>query len=555
MDLETLQNEKLNVEAMQIFQKSPFAFIESSLDEVPQPIKPEWKEHVLKLYTVEARDFSEYASTIKKEMFEPFIKGKHLTWQQSIFIIAVQRAVNGTLPPRIAVKAGRGVGKSNCMSKLILWYLFSYPLSRVPCTAPTSDQLFAVLWSEINLTLSRMKPEFAAIFEWTSDFIRIRQHPQTWYARAKTAGKGQTGALSGIHSDFMASFADEAYDIEEEVFNIAEATQTGDKSLMVLVGNAVHDHGYFFDCFNKNKEHWITLTMNGEDSPIVNQAMIAGQRIAYGETSNHYRASIKGEFPIATAIDIEGWRRMFTNEWIESVIPSNTDELPADYFDDKKFQLERSFIGVDPAGDGSDEAVGYLRNALAARLLFASDKVGIKGCASNINGAITLFEISPSDISCDNFGVGAELSQEVAILSSGDNYINGINVGNQCEEILDKSAYFNERARLYDMLYWWGKRGGKVLYDELLIAELKTIFCKDDKGKLFIMPKKEMRKRGYKSPNRCDSLVLSFVSDYMLSNFIPRGSFTGFNYTQIKKERDFKKQTETFNKHDAIPSF
>ena len=542
----------LNEEAMALFQKSPFEWIEAALDETPQPIKAEFYDYVLKLYTVPAHEFSEYALTIHEYMFEPFEKGKHLTWQQAIVCIAVMRAVNRTLPFQIAIKAGRGTGKSSIMARLLLWFLFSFPESKVPCTAPTADQLFAVLWSEIAMVLAKMKPEYSNIFEWTSGFIRIRQNPEFWFARAKTSAKGETGALSGIHAEYMASFGDEAYDIEEKVFEIADQTQTGILGLTILSGNAVHDHGYFYDCFNKNADLWVTLTMNAEESPIVNREKIKAQEKLYGRNSNTYRAGVLGEFPIATAIDIDGWRRMFNDEWIEQVIPINTETLSADYFDDRKFQLERSFIGVDPAGEGSDEASGYIRNAVAAKLLFASDKVGIKGCASNINGAVTLFEIDPSDISCDNFGVGAELSQEVALLSKGENYINGINVGNQCEEILDKSAYFNERARLYDMMYWWGKRGGRVLYDELLRAELKTIFCKEDKGKLYIMPKKEMRKRGYKSPNRADALMLTCPKDYMLSNYIPRA---GYKAVFVNKQLGQKKVEEQFNKHDAIPGF
>lgn len=552
MDIKRDEIQNLNVEALVAYQKSPFAFIEDALGEVPQPIKPEFRTHVLRLYTVPAHQFSEYAKTIKKEMFEPFIKGRHLTWQQTIVVIAVQRAVNGSLPRRIAVKAGRGVGKSNITSKLLLWYLFSFPESKIPCTAPTADQLFSVLWSEVNMVLANMKPEYAAMFEWQSNFIRVKGFEAFWYARAKTAAKGETGALSGIHADYMFTIADEAYDVEDEVFHIAEATQTGLMSLMLLIGNAVHDHGYFYDCFNKNSDEWITLTLNGEESPIVNPQVIIDQEKLHGRGSNHYRASILGEFPTATAIDVEGWYRMFTDDWLNNVMPQDPDALPIDYFDDKKFQLERSFMGVDPAGEGTDEAAGYIRSSLAARLLFSSDKIGVKGCAANINGAITLFDIEPSDISCDNFGVGAELSQEVALLSNGENYINGINVGDQCEEILDKAAYQNERARLYDMILWWGKRGGKILYDEKLRNELKTIFAKNEKGKLYIMPKKEMRRRGFKSPNRADALMLTFPRDYMMSNYIPRA---GFRAVTVNKMAGQKKPEEQFDRYNSIPSF
>lgn len=556
-----LSADDLTTEALALFQKSPFAWIEETLGEVPQPPKPEYREYVLALYTVPSHKFSEYAATITKEMFQPFERGKHLTWQQSIFIIAVQRAVNGSLPPRIAVKAGRGTGKSAAMSRLILWFLFSFPLSKIPCTAPTADQMFAVLWSEINLVLSMMKPEYAAMFEWETKFIRIKQRPQVWYARAKTAGKGETGALSGIHADYMASFADESYDIEDDVFHVASATQTGIKSLMVLVGNAVNDHGFFFDCFNKNADEWVTITMNGEESPIVNPETVAAEARIHGRNSNHYRASILGEFPVVTAIDIEGYSRMFTDGWLDEVMPVTDGDTSQELFDDKVFRITRSFLGIDPAGEGADEATGYIRNASAAKLVYSKGTSDTRGIALAAIGTIENFGLDAADVVCDNFGIGAELSQEVMLQSNSQYAIGSINVGNACEDDLDKHYYRNERARIYDMLFWWGKRGGKIAYDEVLREELKTIFSrKTEQGKLEVMPKKEMRKRGYKSPNRVDALTLSFVRDYLMANYVPRGEHRAVFNVKAKQKTGyhFSPHTSTaadFDKHSTIPSF
>lgn len=464
--------------------------------------------------------------------------------------------MNGSLPPRIAIKAGRGVGKSAWMSRMILWFLFSFPLSKIPCTAPTADQLFAVLWSEINLVLSMMKPEFAEMFEWETKFIRVKEHQQVWYARAKTSSKGETGSLSGVHSDFMASFADESYDIEDEVFQVAEATQTGDKSLMVLVGNAVNDHGYFYDCFNKNADGWIRITMNGEESPIVNQSLIDSQRKMYGVKSNHYRASILGEFPIASAIDVDGWYRLFSDDWINEVLVSDEDDKYQQLFEDNAFRRQESFLGVDPSGEGTDEAVGYIRNMAAAKLVFHNEHASIRGTALSVIGTIETYAMNGQyDVVCDNFGVGAELSQEVMIQSNSQYVIDGRNVGDKPEDILDQSVYLNERARMYDALYWWGKRGGKILYDDVLAEELKTIFIrKSETGKKQIMPKREMRKRGYRSPNRCDALAQTTLNDRMLSNYIPRAEFKAVVAPAPQRDRHDPKPKEVFDKFSSIPS-
>jgi phage terminase large subunit len=344
----------------------------------------------------------------------------------------------------------------------------------------------------------------------------------------------------------MASFADEAYDVEDEVYHVATLTQTGEKSLMFLSGNAVHDSGFFYDCFNKHAEDWVRITMNTEESPIVNKQVIIDAEKKFGRHSNEFRASILGEFPIATAIDVDGYTRMFTDDWIESVMSADETE-----FGDDEFRVGRTFLGVDPSGEGSDEMIGYLRNAIKARIAFSKVGGSVPSCALLTIGTIELFGLDGQDVTCDNFGVGAELSQEVMIKSNGQHVIEGRNVGNKCEDTLDQNAYLNERARMYDALYWWGKRGGKILYDDVLAQELKTIFKrKNETGKLMIMPKKEMRRRGYSSPNRSDALALTTLNDRMLSNYVPRAEFRAV-VTKDKKNTS----TETYNKHDLVPFF
>jgi hypothetical protein len=285
--------------------------------------------------------------------------------------------------------------------------------------------------------------------------------------------------------------------------------------------------------------------MNTEESPIVNPQVIIDAEKKHGRNSNEFRASILGEFPIATAIDIEGYTRMFTDDWINSVM---SDDI--NLFSDEEFRTTRSYLGVDPSGEGTDEMVGYLRNATLAKLAFNRAGSSASSCALLTIGLIETYGLDGSDVVCDNFGVGAELSQEVMIKSNSQHVINGINVGNKCEDLLDISAYINQRAMGYDMLYWWGKRGGKILYDDVLVQELKTIYKrKNEQGKMMIMPKKEMRRKNYPSPNRADAIMLSCIADRMLSNYVPRAEFRGAPYSNVKKRRP----DDNYNPHDMVP--
>lgn len=90
---------------------------------------------------------------------DKFVKGLHLTRQQSQIVEAVRRAVNEEGKRFISIKSGHGIGKSSIVAMLILRYLFCFKDAQVPCTAPTQSQMYDVLWKEIAVWVNRM-PEW-----------------------------------------------------------------------------------------------------------------------------------------------------------------------------------------------------------------------------------------------------------------------------------------------------------------------------------------------------------------------------------------------------------
>lgn len=53
------------------------------------------------------------------------------------------------------------------MSLLVIWALFCFDKSQVPCTAPTKDQLGDVLRPEIKLWIDKMPDGYKEMFEVT----------------------------------------------------------------------------------------------------------------------------------------------------------------------------------------------------------------------------------------------------------------------------------------------------------------------------------------------------------------------------------------------------
>lgn len=98
---------------------------------------------------------------------------------------------------RFAIRSGTGVGKSAGAACLILWHLAVFKDSKIPCTAPTSPQIKAVLWPEIRKWVANIPDKLREIFpfEVTTDMVKLYEN----FAVARTAQKEKPEAFQGFH--------------------------------------------------------------------------------------------------------------------------------------------------------------------------------------------------------------------------------------------------------------------------------------------------------------------------------------------------------------------
>ena len=236
-----------------------------------------------------------------------FVRGLNWTWQQDEVLTAVENAINGVGPKRIAIRSGRGIGKSCVLSWLVIWYLFTHKDAQVPCTAPTSEQMNDVLWKEIAKWISKMPPEMQKFFVWTNTHIRIVENPNVWFARAKTARKEAPEALAGIHGEHVFLVVDEASGVPDEIFLTAEGFLTDKNTLVMLISNPTRLEGYFFDAFHEDKANWTCLNFSSVDSPVVDSEFINRITQKYGVDSDEYRVQVMGDFPRDDMMDEQGY--------------------------------------------------------------------------------------------------------------------------------------------------------------------------------------------------------------------------------------------------------
>lgn len=428
---------------------------------------------------------------------QPFEKGKHYSWQQDEILEAVEKALKNEAPRRISIRSGRGIGKSTTLSWLVLWFLFCFKDAQVPCTAPSAEQLNGVLWKEVSRWLQRMPKEIQNKYEWTNTHIRIVESPSTWFATARVARKETPEAISGIHGDNLLLVVDEASAVPDEIFYSAEGTMTQPDTLVILISNPTRLIGYFYETFHAMKDKWQTLHFNAEDSPVAEgdlKEMILSRESA---DSDDYRVSVLGEFPRADMMDARGYVPLLMEEDLKQI---NVD----------KFQGE-CWMGVDPAGEGDNETVWVIRDNFRARVVAREVTSNAKGIAQKTYTLMEYYEIPDNNVAVDNFGVGANVAKELALISFTNRInVHGVNVG---EKPKDDKTFLNIRAESYARLKKWLRSGGELMQDKEWKQLLTLRYRRTESGKMQMMSKLDMRREGIDSPDVADALMLTFVNE------------------------------------------
>jgi len=413
-----------------------------------------------------------------------------------LILLAVERAIQKTTKPRISVESGHGIGKSSTLSWLMLWYLFCYKNAQIPCTAPTAPLMKDILWKEVALWLGRMPNKASDKYEWSNEYVRIAESPETWFARARTGKKENPEALAGMHADYMLYLVDEASGVAEAVFNTGEGALTGEHFIFVMISNHTRNVGYFHDSHKSDKKNWQTLSFDSRDSPIVEDGYVERIRDKHGEDSDEFRIRVMGKGPKEGAIDDEGYVQLFKEADINEAVS-------------KEF-IGKKRMGVDPAGQGSDTAEWVVRDEFKARIVATEKKSTPKTIAQKTLTLMHAYKIKPEEVFVDNFGVGADAIQEIALVGKK---VVGVNVGHQPIDKDEKKLYLNLRAKAFMAVKKWFRSGGEVVNKPEWMELLTIFFRRELTDKISIMGKKKMKKKGYSSPNKADALMLTFVQD------------------------------------------
>lgn len=481
--------------------------------------------------------------------------GVELWWKQTDIALSVVEQKNN------AVKAGHGVGKSFLAGVLICWWIDVHPVGEafVASTAPTKDQINAIVWREVRNFFKISKDRYREYQDRVKNNkplgeYAVNDHALPGYITSDAEWKLESGvilgagrkppehmesAFQGIHAKYVLAIGDEACGLPESLIQSLMDITTNDESRVMLIANPTVPGSYLHQIFRANgfrdeatgEAVWGGLhTISVLDSPkfhgggqcechpdepiglgmkpenltaLVGHDYVKNKKREYGEKSARYLARVLGEF----ARD-DGDNLLFTVEEVTKGQETKIEPGDADYI----------WMGFDVASYGNDSSVIYINWGGHVRKV---DEWGGKGDDEKLDpleaaerAHKVAIRYAVHEVRIDAVGVGEGAWKQMCRLAIDDN-------GNELYRVIglkgnyastNQDAWRNGRAEWFDDARK-ALRLGQIdidvsderLYDELL--SIQYFVPETGRSGIQLETKKEMRKRGLKSPDFADAFV------------------------------------------------
>lgn len=396
---------------------------------------------------------------------------------------------------RLSVRSGHGVGKTTGLAWAMIHTLIFAGECKVICTAPAAGTLFDGLMAEVKLWLGKLPPFLNELFDTTTEHVRLKSMPTGCFISARTSSADKPEALAGIHAPRVLLVADEASGIPEAVFKSAAGSMSTSNATTVLIGNPTRTSGYFFDTHHGLKDLWDTMHVSCIGNPNVDPDFIAQIKKQYGEDSNEYRIRVLGDFPL------DDGESYISRESVDSAM-------------DRTFEISKEtpeVWGLDVARTGGDRVALAMRRGPVVsevRAWAGKDLMGTVGVVKSMWDQLSE-DLRPVEILVDAIGMGAGVADRLTEMGLPAVAVN----------VSETSGVLGQGARLRDELWFRMKmalteHGIALPYDEELAGELSTPKGEYlSSGKLKIEGKRDMKRRGFNSPDKADAVLLTLYSN------------------------------------------
>lgn len=407
-------------------------------------------------------------------------------------------------------------GKDFITALVIYWFLWCNPRAekhpkynkqdkpKVVATGVGGKHLRNVLWAELSKIAMLSKaidpkgeqPILKELFDWQTEKLTYRdKRYENWFAEAVTVNANSTEeeqarTLYGRHAHSMMIVADEAAGIPDPVFTTMEGTMTDPINFALMIFNPILTKGYAIRSQNEEREKWIALRWDAEESELVSRDSIERKR-KYGEDSYEWRVLVKGLPPLVDA------NTLIPPDWVLAAIDKDIGD-----------QQGRGIVLGCDVGLGGDKSVVAVRHG---NRIIALERNSTADTTELVDWITALY--MRYDAGCavvDNIGVGAGVYDYLRKKSN----VNA-RKGDARQTAWDEAKFFNKRAQAYWRARELFEAGNICIPNDTDLINQVSCITYDPANKNKIGDKKEIRKKlGGKSPDDIDSIVLSlFVDD------------------------------------------
>jgi len=424
-------------------------------------------------------------------------------WQTELLTLIGTKTLTITEAIQIAVRSGHGIGKSALIAWIILWFISTRPHPQIVVTANTSSQLDTKTWRELakwhKLAINR------EWFTWTATKFHLNAHPETWFAAAIPWSKQRAQAFAGTHEKHILMLFDEASEIEDIIWETAEGAMTTEGAMWIAFGNPTQNTGRFSECFKKYRHRWITREIDSRTAKKANITQIQKWIDDYGEDSDFVRVRVTGQEPRSGSL------QFIPNDIVEAAMGRSIAKHEVIH--------QAKVISVDIARFGDDQSVICKRQGLMVWPLLKFRKIDSMTLASRIHQEAELW--GADGILLDMGNIGAAVYDYLTV-KLGRKDVIGVWFGSTATN--DKK-YFNKRAEMWGDVLEALNAGlclpeDKELRDDLISPQ----YGFDNKERIQLEKKEDMKSRGIASPDSGDAVAISYAQVILPKSKKPKTS-------------------------------
>lgn len=404
-------------------------------------------------------------------------------------------------------RACHAPGKTFCAGNIVLTFLFAYPNSIVITTAPTWRQVEDMIWKEVRSAYNRSKLDLGG------DLLKTRYSlgPDHYAVGLST---DEPDKFQGYHAPHILLIVDESSGVQSNLFEAIEGIGSTGHVRKLELGNPTDPTGHFSGTFKS--QFYTKISISCFDTPnfkripsvealknstpaerqkaVTHPYLITPQWVyerleEWGENSPMFQARCLGEFP---------------TEGEDTLIPLRYALAATERTEPLGDQTYEA-LGVDVAEFGSDKTVFVHRRGSNTMSLIRYSKAPLM---ETVGRVVEFHRLHPyATVNVDGTGVGAGVVSRLEELGIPVNRVMFGGGSNQSELFSNiKAEYFSTLAARFE--------AGDISIpsDDLLISELTSIKYKfTSRGQRQIESKEDMKKRGLKSPDSADAVMLAFA--------------------------------------------